>query len=168
MLVDSANVSLALASLLCRGFSEHCNEKCLTVALPSFSISYLDSNMHSSCISKQVQGTGLPKPKQARDTHVACWLWCATDRRQQGQTIGRVSRWLFDFPGSPQNSSKGLCLWGEKRCLAMQNIKAQELVNQQVTETQYLFKKTAKAKKNVFTHKPCCLLVKRWLTVKTL
>lgn len=147
MLVDSANVFLARTFFLCCGFSEHHNEKRLTVALPSFSISYLDSNMHSSCISKQVQGMGLPKPKQARGTHVACWLRHATDRRQQDQTIGRVSRWLFDFPGSPQNSSMGLCLWGEKHCLAMQNIKAQGLVNQQATETQYLFlKKTAKAK----------------------
>lgn len=64
---------------------------------PCLSVSSLESNMPSSCISKQVQGTALPKPRQARGTHVARWLWHAADRRRQGQTIGGVSRWLFDF-----------------------------------------------------------------------
>lgn len=48
-------------------------------------------------------GAGIrqpPTPEQAGGTCVSCWLWHAIDRRRQARTIGRVTRWHFDFSGS--------------------------------------------------------------------
>lgn len=123
---------------------------------PCLSVSSLDSNMPSSCISKQVQGTALPEPEQARGTHVARWLWRATDRRRQGQTIGGVSRWLFDFPGSPQKSSLGACLWGTNGAFPWKTWKHWGYKTNKRLERGLLFLigKIANANQDAFTHQP--------------
>lgn len=123
---------------------------------PCLSVSSLDSNMPSSCISKQVQGRALPKPRQARGTRVARWLWHATDRRRQGQTIGGVSRWLFDFPGSPHNSSMGVCLWGMNIAFPWKTWEHWGYRTNKRLEwrTLFLIRKIAHANQEVLTHQP--------------
>lgn len=86
------------------GFSAHSNEPLLTEPLPFPPLLHplhLFKFKHAQLMYKQTGAEirGLPNPEQAGGTRVSHWWWHATDRRRQAQTIGRVSRWLFDFFG---------------------------------------------------------------------
>lgn len=63
---------------------------------------------HAQLMYKQTgAGIRLPTPEQAGGTCVSHWLWHATDRRRHVQTIGRVSRCLFDFSGLLRGQQAG-------------------------------------------------------------